>query len=204
MSIIESVGVPLLTVAATLGGGWLVSTRITDHWDQVKKNRDMDLAAAQDFQRLYGEFIAVWKTWNALTSGHTPVTTPEHVGWGCLERATAAEGEIEALLAKVAAERVLTGEEVDVLGGVRQAFKAVRRTIQRGEPLDWWSSGVQPYVAFKSLSTAVSVLLSTTPNTRRRPTVTLAAHNFREITDNRHEISWIETAQRFSLEDRST
>ncbi|UUU44264.1 hypothetical protein [Streptomyces sp. NBC_00162] len=104
----------------------------------------------------------------------------------------------------MAAERVLTGEEVDVLGGVRQALKAVRRTIQRGEPLDWWSSGFQPYVAFKSLSTAVSVLLSTTPNTRRRPTVTLAAHNFREITDNRHEISWIETAQRSSLEDRST
>ncbi|MFF2217371.1 hypothetical protein [Streptomyces antibioticus] len=204
MSIIESVGVPLFTVAATLGGGWLVTTRITDHWDQVKKNRDMDLAAAQDFQRLYGEFVAVWKTWNALTSCHTPVTTPEHVGWGCLERATAAEGGIEALLAKVAAERVLTSEEIDVLGGIRQAFKAVRRTIQRGEPLDWWSSEVQPYVAFKSLSTAVSVLLSTAPRTRRQPTITLAAHNFREITDNRHEISWIETAQRLSYGGRST
>ncbi|WP_405704657.1 hypothetical protein OG264_00155 [Streptomyces xanthophaeus] len=203
MSIIESVGVPLLTVAATLGGGWLVSTRITDHWDQVKKNRDMDLAAAQNFQRLYGEFVAVWKTWNALTSGHTPVTTPEHVGWGCLERATAAEGEIEALLAKVAAERMLTGQEVDVLGGVRQAFKTVRRTIQRGEPLDWWSSGVQPYVAFKSLSTAVSVLLSTTPDTKRRPSVGVAAHNFREITHNRHESAWIDTARRLAPEDQS-
>jgi hypothetical protein len=91
MSIIESVGAPLLTVAVTLGGGWLVTTRVTDRWEQVKKSRDMDLAARQDFQRLYGELVAIWKTWDSLTGGHTPVTAPAHVGCGCLERAAAAE-----------------------------------------------------------------------------------------------------------------
>ncbi|MFF7443909.1 hypothetical protein [Streptomyces sp. NPDC008122] len=204
MSIFESLGVPLLTVAVTLGGGWLVTTRVTDHWDRIKKDRDMDLTAAGEFQRLYGEFVAVWKTWNALTSGHTPVTSPEHPGWACLERATAAEGAIEALLAKLAAERVLTREEVDVLGGVRQAFKAVRRAIQQGEPLDWWSSEIQPYVAFKSLASAVSVLLGTAPRSRRRPTAAVAARTFREITHNRHEVQWIEAADGISLGVRSS
>lgn len=197
MSIIESVGAPLLTVAVTLGGGWLVTTRVTDRWEQVKKSREMDLAAAQDFQRLYGEFVAIWKTWNSLTDGHTPVTSPEHVGWGCLERATAAEGQIEALMAKLAAERFLTEDEIDMLGGVRQAFKVVRRSIKQGEPIGWWSSGAEPYMAIKSLSAAMSVLLSTAPSTKRRRSVTVAARNFTGITSNRHETSWIDTARRF-------
>ncbi|MEV6180561.1 hypothetical protein, partial [Streptomyces sp. NPDC052015] len=45
---------------------WLVTTRVTDYWDRVKKDREMYLAAAQDFQRLYGEFFAIWKTWSTL------------------------------------------------------------------------------------------------------------------------------------------
>ncbi|RSO09995.1 hypothetical protein DMH26_00400 [Streptomyces sp. WAC 05379] len=196
MTIIESVGAPLLTVALTLGGGWFVTTRVTDRWEQLKKNREMDLAAAQDFQRLYGEFVAIWKTWNSLTDGHTTITAPEHVGWGCLERATAVEGQIEALLAKLAAERFLTEEKIDVLGGVRQAFKVVRRNIKRGEPIGWWSSTSEPYTAIKALSAAVSVLLSTVPKSTIRPSAAVAARNFREITSNRHETLWTDTARR--------
>ncbi|MGW5640115.1 hypothetical protein [Streptomyces sp. NPDC003832] len=196
MPIIESLGAPLLTVAVTLGGGWLVTTRVADRWEQVRKNREMDLAAAQDFQRLYGEFVAVWKTWNALTSGHTPVTTPQHVGWACLERATAAEGQIEALMAKLAAERFLTEDDIDMLGGVRQAFKVVRRSIRQGRPIGWGSSAAEPYKAIKTLSAATSVLLNTAPRSRSRPSAAVAARNFMGITDNRHESSWIDTAQR--------
>ncbi|MFF5715214.1 hypothetical protein [Streptomyces sp. NPDC012756] len=59
MSIIESIGAPLLTVAATLGGSRLVATRVTDRWDQVKKQHERGLSAALDFQRLYGEFVAI-------------------------------------------------------------------------------------------------------------------------------------------------
>ncbi|MVO90318.1 hypothetical protein GPA10_37615 [Streptomyces sp. p1417] len=197
MPLVESIGAPLLTVAATLSGGWLVSTRVTDRWEQIRRSREMDLAAAADFQRLYGEFVAVWKTWDALTDGHTPVATTEHVGWGCLERATAAEGQIEALMAKLAAERFLTEDDIAMLGGVRQAFKVVRRSIRRGRPLGWGSSSTAPYLAIKTLSAATSVLLSTPPRTRRRPSAAVAARNFKGITDNRHETTWIDTAQRY-------
>lgn len=84
-----------------------------------------------------------------------------------------------------------------MLGGVRQAFKAVRRSIRRGDAVGWNSSRAEPYVAIKSLSAATSVLLSTAPRTRRRPSATVAARNFEAITECRHETSWIDTAQRF-------
>ena len=63
---ITSIVVPLAAVALTLFGGWIVTTRVSDHWDQIKRRREMDLASAEEFQRLYGEFFAVWKTWNAV------------------------------------------------------------------------------------------------------------------------------------------
>lgn len=110
----------------------------------------MDLAAAQDFQRLYGS----------------------------LERATAAEGESGALLASRLPERVLTGEEVDMLGG------AAKRSRPSGGP----SSGVNRSAggaAFTSLSTAVSVMLSTAPRTRGRPTTTLAGVSFGSLVEVR-------------------
>jgi hypothetical protein len=51
----------------TLAGGWFVTTRVADHWDQIKKRRELDLAAAGDFQRLYGEFFSVWKAWDSIS-----------------------------------------------------------------------------------------------------------------------------------------
>ncbi|MFD5516918.1 hypothetical protein [Streptomyces sp. NPDC127066] len=198
MSLIDSLSDPLLTVLPTLGGGWLVTTRVTDRWEQIKQSREMDLNAAQDFQRLYGEFVSIWKSWDSLKGSHSPVTAPEHPGWAYLERASAMEGQIEALMAKLAAERFLAEEQIDILGGVRQAFKEVRGSIHRGEPLGWWSSEVEQYAALKSLSAAMSVIIGETSWLKSRPDVTTAARNFKEITSNRHEISWIHTAQRLN------
>jgi hypothetical protein len=120
MSIIAPTVVSLITVLATFIGGWLVSGRITDYWDQIKQNRDLNFSAAHDFQRLYGELIAIWKTWNALKGSYTAsFDEPEGAKLDCLVRATAAEGEIEALMARLSSERVLTTEDVNVLGGLR-------------------------------------------------------------------------------------
>src|SRR5262245_2452620 len=65
-AVISTVVVPLAAVVLTLAGGWLVSTRVSDRWDQIKRRRESDVAAAEEFQRLYGEFFAVWKSWNAI------------------------------------------------------------------------------------------------------------------------------------------
>ena len=197
MSIIAPVIVSLVTVSATLIASLFVTSRVTDRWDQVKKNREMNLAAAHDFQRLYGEIIAIWKTWNALNGRHTAhFATPEDAKWDTLKRATAAEGEIEALMARLAAERTLNPDDLDMLGSLRQAFKVVRRTIRADQPLSWTADNIPDYAAFKKLTSAMSVLLSATTPIESKPLATEAATAFQEITANRHEATWIDSASR--------
>ncbi|MDX6740669.1 hypothetical protein [Actinocorallia sp. A-T 12471] len=189
MSFVSSILIPLLTVAATLGSGWFVTTRVTDHWDSVKKAREMDLAAAQEFQQLYGEFVAVWKLWNILKGrdGHKLRDQAEDPVWKCLERAVSTEGAVEALLAKLVAERRLDPVQIEILGAVRQAFKTLRRCISADERLGWDYDSHPHYVSFKILTTETSVLLNTPRGTGPGPTSAEAARAFRSITENRHE-----------------
>ena len=35
---------------------WLVGQKIVARWDVIKKQRELDIAVARDFQKLYGEF----------------------------------------------------------------------------------------------------------------------------------------------------
>lgn len=193
--------VSLMTVVVTLAGGWLITNRVTDHWDKIKKNREMNLAAAQEFQRLYGEVIAICKTWNALNSEYTAAfaTPGDTAKWDCLMRATAAEGEIESLMAKLAADRLLSDEDINMLGSLRQGFKAVRRKIRADKPIEWSSSGNFEYAAFKSLAASMSVLLTAKPAQKRLPSTVQAAAAFKEITANRHEKSWTDGARPRSL-----
>lgn len=197
MSVTPSVVVSLATVAATLLGGWFVTTRVADHWDRVKKTRELNLVAANDFQRLYGEAVSIWKTWNSLNGGHmVAFEPPEEARWSCLLRATAAEGQLESLLAKVSAERVLSRDDIAELGALRQAFKSLRRAIRRDKPIPWVHDGVEEYAAFKALTSAMSVLLLTANHPRKRPTAAQAARAFAEITANHHEKTWTRTARR--------
>src|ERR1700722_19702542 len=47
----------------TLGLAWLVGNSLTTRWDTVKKQAELDLAAMEQFYKIYGEFFAVWKLW---------------------------------------------------------------------------------------------------------------------------------------------
>lgn len=60
------------------------------------------------------------------------------------------------------------------------------------------ADGVEEYVAFKSLASAMSVLLLTTNNAGKRPSAAGAARAFAEITANRHEGTWFEAARRIT------
>jgi hypothetical protein len=188
--------IPLATVLMTLLGGWLVSTKVADRWDQTKKRRDMNFAATQDFQRLYGEFFAIWKVWNATLRYKDLPQPPVDLVWGLLGRASAMEGGIEALLMKVSAEYFLSGDDIDALGALRQGFQSLRNTIQRQEPLSWWASEMPDYAAFKSLATFMSGFLGSGQNLRGEFDPIIAADNFSRITDNRFEHSWVDLAGR--------
>ncbi|WP_439657752.1 hypothetical protein ACSHWB_35935 [Lentzea sp. HUAS TT2] len=183
-------------VLLTLAGGWLVTTRVTDRWDRVKKARELDLAAAQDFQRLYGEFFAVWKIWNAANEDVHAAEPPDGVVWALLERASVMEGGIEALLTKVCAERILSDSDVEALGSLRQAFQQLRKSMRRNRKLPWHFSGAAEYVAMKNLAVFMSSLLRRGKSARRPPSPEAAATAFRSITDNRFESDWIKIAHR--------
>ncbi|GAA3194859.1 hypothetical protein [Actinocorallia longicatena] len=208
MPLVASIVIPLLTVVATLGGGWLVTTRITDHWDRVKKAREMDLAAAHDFQKQYGEFVAVWKLWSAMKDAGTrlpAISMAEDTAWRCLERTVATEGAIEALLAKLVAERRLDPTQIEILGAVRQAFKTLRRAIYADAHLGWNSDSHPHYLSFKILTAETSTLLNTPRGIKKdqRPSAAEAAHAFQLITENRHEPgnrnAWYDAPERLGL-----
>ncbi len=59
-------GIALFVTLIGLGVGWLVGQRLTYQWNLRQKQREMDLAAAQDLQQLYGEFFAIWNCGTAL------------------------------------------------------------------------------------------------------------------------------------------
>jgi hypothetical protein len=195
--------VPLVTAGMTLSGGWVVSTRVADRWDRVKKRRELDVAAAHEFQRLYGEFFAVWKCWDTLQRYSAPFSaTARDTSWECLDRAAAAEGALEALLARIASERQLSDRDIAALGGVRQAFQALRKAIRAGTNLDWRSSSDNHYEALKVLCAHVSTLLLTSSEPTH-PSPAIAATNVQRITDNAHEGVWVSTARKLALMART-
>jgi hypothetical protein len=198
VTMVSSIVPPLLTAVVTLGGGWFITTRVTDRWDKIKKRREMDLASAQDFQRLYGEFCAAWKSWDTSVQHPTTVGSSTDRAWECLEHATAIEGEIEALLAKVAGERFLSEDDVDVLGAVREGFQELRKAIREGVSLADGKSRFE-YSFFKGVCVYTSHLLGTSPHTIDLPDRTVSVKSFLGITSPEKEGRWIQTAKRLNL-----
>lgn len=199
MAASTDVVVPLVTAVATLGAGWLVTTRVTDRWDMVKKRRDLDMAAARDFQLLYGEFMATWRSWECILRKPEKVRPAEDAVWTCFQNAAATEGKVEALLSKVASERLLSDDDINLLGGIRQGFQSLRKAIRDGKSLNWWSSSHPEYAAFKGLCSYCSEMLGNSPRGKQFPSGVEAARNFRQITSNRHEGRWVENARRLQL-----
>jgi hypothetical protein len=48
-----------LVAVVGLLGVWLVGDRLSARWDIYKRQRELDLQAAETFYRTYGEFFAV-------------------------------------------------------------------------------------------------------------------------------------------------
>jgi hypothetical protein len=59
-------GLAFLVAAASLLVGSSLGQRLTTRWEERKKRRELELTALSDFYRLYGEFFAVWKTWETF------------------------------------------------------------------------------------------------------------------------------------------
>lgn len=203
----------LLTAVVTIVLGGALGGWITSRWELAKKRRETDLAAAEAFFAVHGEFYGIWQEWKGVRRWGTfpDEAEPERHRWELFARASAAQARLEALMTKVATERRLTDDERTQLGCYRQAYRTLGKCIEAGISLgvplqrepggtvmessyEWWDrSGALTYVTFKELATAVGALLA-------RPGVTPAKEHamrsMRAITANRYERPyWFEHAR---------
>lgn len=191
-----------ISPAATLALAALAGQPLAAYWSVRQKRREFTISAANEFYRLYGEFFAVWKLWQYVAKHEADaVADPKATHWALLQRAAAAEAGVESLLVKLAAERQMSPEEMEVAGRYRQAFQTLRQVIRRKQRLDWYSSEHPQYVAFKTLACHVASLIETLDR-RKRPTPDVAQSALLTITSNRWENVWWELGPRGDLSKR--
>lgn len=177
-------GINLAVTLVVLGAGWLVGQRLTYQWNLRQKRRESDLATAADLQRLYGDFFAVWKEWNAVAPNNDAQARA-----ALLRRACDGEGLLERVIVKLASERRLSTADRETVGRFRQGYQRLRRSIRDSERLPWQGSEHPEYLAFKRLAVAVTLIVGREPGRSRiGPDEAFAAP--RDITANRHEKDW--------------
>jgi hypothetical protein len=136
-----------------IGIGWLIGKRLSLVWSDKQKRREQDLIAAREFHLSYGEFLATWKLWNYFLKFGAE-NLPGSSRWTILDRACQAEAKLEATLVRLASERQLTEQEIEILGKYRQLFQTLREAIRDNAPLDWNFSQHPQYSEFKKFGSA--------------------------------------------------
>lgn len=211
MALVAAVVGPLVTLALA----WLVGSSLTARWDAVKKQTELDLSAMEQFYQLYGEFFAVWKLWDDATRRQEDGKRAE-----LLERIANAEGQLEALVVRIACQRSLTDNQQHTVGAFRQAYQTLRRSTRHGQSLSadcsWDASNAVPYAAFNGLGASVAVLLrpqNVRPvvwRSRSGPdplaaatlrVLTSSAYEPWEINDSQQVVVWEVVARRQGLLD---
>lgn len=150
-----------LTAAVTVLGlmlTWLVGHRLTSRWAVWQKRREAEMATSAEFYRLYGEFVEVWRLWKVVKNDLKGAERDAE-WWKLLQRASAAEGALEAICIKIATEHRLTPEQAAALGGYRKLYQELRQRIRRGRPLDW-DYETTAYQRFKSYSGEAACILA--------------------------------------------
>jgi hypothetical protein len=138
---------------------WLVGQRLTVKWSLYQKEKENDSLTARDFHLLYGEFFAVWKLWNYFVRDIGANGLPGMSRASLLDRASIAEGKLEAILVRIASSKDLNDEEVKVLGRFRQIYQSLRETIRDGAPLEWNHAEHPDYIAFKRLAPQINAII---------------------------------------------
>ncbi len=141
----EGVGETLIIQGIQTGGAlvillasWVIGQRVLNYWEFQKKIRESDLESERAFQKLHGEFKTLWRLWKIHAKRSQPAATgiDDDRTWDLVDRAAAVEGELEALLLKLASNRALTPDDCRDLGLLRQLVQQIREGIKRGSALD--------------------------------------------------------------------
>lgn len=129
---------PIGAAFVAIVGAAFVTTTVTHRYEKRRKQHDFDLETMQELASLYGQIFGVWKAWDSRCR-FPKVDPADHAAWELLAKAVDAEGRLEALLLRIAADRYLRDEDIKVLAGLRQSFKVVRKAIREDEPIGWRS-----------------------------------------------------------------
>ena len=173
-----SLGVSVTTVAL----GWFVGQRLTVRYNLQQKQREYDLATAQEFHRLYGEFFEIWKLFPQRPNldSNTLRSTRESM---CRRRG------MESMFVRLAAGRDLKPKDLGILGCFRQAFQSLREAIRDMKGIEWSYSSHPEYLAFKRLATEVALLI-VSDNSPPAQTAKTRAQALISITSNKWEKNW--------------
>ncbi|HEY0605386.1 MAG TPA: hypothetical protein VGD58_20865 [Herpetosiphonaceae bacterium] len=145
---------------------WLLGQRIIAFWDIRKKQQEIDTAAAAQFQQLYGDLKEVARLWREVSKIQDhPFSTPPDIRWQLLVRATSAEGRFEAVVMKLATERLLEEKEIKSIGLFRQASQDLREAIREGRSLPAIRFG-GGYTLFNNLAAEITCLLANNRSTK--------------------------------------
>jgi hypothetical protein len=131
----------LVSVALTSLLAWFIGTRVSYGWDEVKRQRESDLAALQSFYRCYGAFFAAWKMWDVYLESHTSkgahpsFLADDSTAWGILKEAEDAESGFETILVKLASEYASDRRDRILLASFRQGAQSLRESIRVGRAL---------------------------------------------------------------------
>jgi hypothetical protein len=169
---------PFLVLAAT----WFLGQRILISWDLRKKRQELDIAAATQFQQLYGEAKEVARLWRVimtLSDQSLQIPKEKEMRWQLLARATAVEGRFEAVVIKLTTERLLSKEQVQTLGLFRGACQDLRDAIS---DMSLPAMGQYPgYILFNNLAVSITQLLNSN-RSADVPNSTIATENLIEVT----------------------
>jgi hypothetical protein len=157
-------------------------------WNLQLKRRESDLATVKLFHNLYGEFFAVWKLWDCYIEDKRAFPDASH--WNLLERASNAEGNMEAILVDLASKHRLSPSSLCALGQFRQLYQQLRESIRKGKPLDWRRSGHVVYEAFKESVPVIAYMIRTGRNVDG-VALEQQINAWLEVTDNKHEEFWL-------------
>ncbi len=180
-SIVSAVVAPVITT----GLGAIIIARLSSVWARSQKRKELDLATLEQFQRLYGEFFALYHLWDDFKQNKfaNVEKAPDDFVKDIIQRAYRTEGNMEAVLTRIAAEKKLSSEEIDSLGKFRQEFQRVRKYVSKDIPLNWDRDFHPEYASVKIHAARVSDIILFS-KARSRATRSL---QILDITSNRYE-----------------
>ena len=185
-----------LLIFLTLGFSYIIGQKIINYWDIKKKRQELAMETASLFHKLYGEFKEVSRLWRAFcykVKHGQAEDYPQNTRIDLLRRATHAEGGIEAIIVKLATERILEDDHIETLGLFRQAYQKLREAIRNGEPLEW-TYNTPEYDIYNNLASKTAWII-TSDTGDKMPEQAEAVKKLQEITTFRSK-DWDSAVQK--------